>query len=201
MMPSSPVIAGPAIRALLMSMNEWVRDDIAPPASRYPSVADSSLVPAAEVYEKGIPVPYRRQYLHAPLVEQTSKGPVVKGEYSVLLPKANADGNAIAGIHLPIVAAARATYTAWNPQVDKSGPQDLCDHASGMIPFARTRTERMAANDSRRSIEERYPTPAAYLATARGAIEELVKARLLLPEDAKAALADAETISRAASTE
>jgi hypothetical protein len=191
-MPSSPVFAGPALRALLTDLTEWVARDAPPPPSRFPSVADGTLVVAANVYGKGIPVPYHGQYLHAPLVEQTNSGPVVKGEYPVLLPKAGADGNSVAGLKLPIVAAPRATYTGWNPQAGASGPQDLCDHAAGMVPFARTRAERLAAGDTRPSLEELYPTVEAYVTAVRSAAGKLVTDRLLLKEDADAAVTAAE---------
>ena len=192
-MPSSPVFAGPALRALLTDLAEWVSRDATPPPSRFPSVADGTLVVAANVYGKGIPVPYHRQYLHAPLVDQTNAGPVVKGEYPVLLPKAGPDGNSVAGLKLPIVAAPRATYTGWNPQAKASGPQDLCDHAAGMVPFARTRAERLAASDTRPSLEELYPTADAYVAAVRAAASKLVNDRLLLKEDADAAVTAAST--------
>ena len=193
-MPSSPVIAGPAIRALLTALNRWIDKNELPPPSRYPSVAAGTLVAAAEVYPKGLPLPYRGQYLHAPLVEQTSDGPVIKGEYPVLLPKADADGNAIAGIHLPIVAVPRATYTGWNPQVARSGPQDLCDHAASMVPFTNTKAERVADGDPRLSLEERYPTRDAYLKATHAAVDKLVADRLLLKEDAAASVAAAEAV-------
>ena len=191
-LPSSPVFAGPALRALLTDLAEWVIRDAPPPPSRFPSVADGTLVTAANVYGKGIPVPYHGQYLHAPLVDQTNAGPVVKGEYPVLLPKAGPDGNSVAGLRLPIVAAPRATYTGWNPQVEASGPQDLCDHAAGMVPFARTRAERLASGDTRPSLEELYPTGDAYVAAVRAAASKLVKDRLLLKEDAAAAVTAAQ---------
>jgi hypothetical protein len=191
-LPSSPVFAGPALRALLTDLDQWVTRDVAPPPSRFPSAADGTLVPAVDVYPKGVPVPYHGQYLHAPLVEQTSAGPVVKGEYPVLLPKAGPDGNAVAGLKLPLVVAPRATYTGWNPQVGVSGPQDLCDHAGGMLPLAHTRAERLAAGDTRPSLEELYPTPAAYTTAVKSGADKLVADRLLLQEDAQAAIKNAQ---------
>ncbi|HEX8568373.1 MAG TPA: alpha/beta hydrolase domain-containing protein, partial [Caulobacteraceae bacterium] len=55
---------------------------------------------------------------------------------------------------------------------------------------AATRAERLAANDPRASLEERYPSAADYVEEVRAAAEALVKDRLLLPADA-AAMAEA----------
>jgi hypothetical protein len=60
------------------------------------------------------------------------------------------------------------------------------------IPFAATRQERLATNDPRLSIEERYPTREAYVAKVRQAADKLVARRLLLSADAARLIADAE---------
>ncbi len=54
-----------------------------------------------------------------------------------------------------------------------------------MIPFAATKAAREAANDPRPSLEERYPSHAAYVATVSAAAQRLVAERLLLPQDAE----------------
>ena len=67
-----------------------------------------------------------------------------------------------------------------------------------MLPFAETRAAREAARDPRPSLEERYPTPAAYATAVKAAAEHAVAERLLLPEDAEAvtAAAAADTLAR-----
>jgi hypothetical protein len=69
--------------------------------------------------------------------------------------------------------------------------------SGGYIPFAKTRAEREASRDPRPSIEERYPGLWAYYSAAAAKAAELVRDRLLLPEDAtrllKQVLADMET--------
>jgi hypothetical protein len=193
-LPSSPVAAGPVIRALFVDLDNWITHDNLPPPSRYPSVADGTLVPAMDVYPKGLPIPYEGRHLRAQWIEQTDSGPVVKGEYPVLLPKADADGNAVAGIHLPIVSAPRATYVGWNPLIGVTGTQALCDHAAGMIPFAQTKAGRITANDPRPSIEERFSSPDQYHAAALRAARTLVDQRLLLGEDVNGVVAAAGSI-------
>src|SRR5262249_26127094 len=67
------------------------------------------------------------------------------------------DGNEKAGILLPDVAVPLATYK------------------ESAIFFPRTRAARAAANDPRRSIEERYASRDDYLSQIRDAAESLVK--------------------------
>jgi hypothetical protein len=50
----------------------------------------------------------------------------------------------------------------------------------------KTKAEREAKGDPRPSLEERYGTHDSYVEKVRAAAEDLVKARLLLAEDARA---------------
>ncbi len=184
-LPSSPVFYGAALRALLNDLDGWLRNQ-SPPPSRIPTLADGTLVAAKDVYPSGIPLPWRGQYLHAYLILQGKGEPQVTGEYPVFLPKAGADGNALGGIRLPIVDVPRATYVGWNPQVGHDGPSDLCDHAGGMVPLAKTKAERLAAKDPRPSLEELYPKRGVYAAAVRKSADKLVADRLLLRPDADA---------------
>jgi Alpha/beta hydrolase domain len=68
----------------------------------------------------------------------------------------------------------------------------MCPLQGAVLPFAATRAEREGAGDPRPSLEERYPTPAAYAAAVRAAADRLVAERLLLPEDVAAMAAAAE---------
>jgi Alpha/beta hydrolase domain len=124
--------------------------------------------------------------------------PEVRGEYSVLLPRADADGNAVGGLRSPVLEAPKATYTGWNPRPEGFAPGALCYNTGAVLPFAETRAAREAARDPRPSLEERYPTPAAYAAAVKAAAERAVAERLLLPEDAEAvtAAAAAGTLAR-----
>jgi hypothetical protein len=60
-----------------------------------------------------------------------------------------------------------------------------------VVPFAKTRAERLEAGDPRPSIEERYPSESAYVDQVREASLRLVAERLLLPADAEAMIAAA----------
>ncbi|TPG49652.1 hypothetical protein EAH89_20960 [Roseomonas nepalensis] len=190
-LPLNPVNGGPALRALIVAMEDWVREERAPPASRYPMRGQGTLVPAAQVYPAIPGLPYRGQYARAELVEQAAPLPRVRGEYPLFLPRAGLDGNAVAGLRLPLLEAPRATYVGWNAQKGAEGPQELCTQVGGVLPLPATRAEGRAAADPRPSLEELYPSPGAYEAAVRAATQRLVAERMLLPADAEAAVAAA----------
>lgn len=198
-LPLNPLSAGPAVRALLTALQAWITDGLEPPPSRVPTLTAGMLVPAAEVYP--VPVPglnYRGQYARAEFITPGPRLPEIHGSYKLYLPRAGADGKAIAGIRLPILAAPRATYTGWNPVVGAKSSQDLCTQMGGTLPFAATKAERHAANDPRLSLAERYPAPESYVEAVRDAVASLVAARLLLPQDTAEAIeaARAGTLAR-----
>lgn len=186
-LPTSPIVIAPVVRALLVDLDQWIAKGTLPPPSRYPQIGEGTLVPPGRVYPPGIPLPYAGRHLHAYLVDQGNGNPRIRGEYPVLLPKAGPDGNAIAGIRLPEVAAPVATFTGWNNRTDASGPQDLCDHAGGMVPFAAT-PEARAGSDRRPSTAELYPAPGDRERAVRAAARALVRDRLLLPRDEEASV-------------
>ena len=53
--PDNPLEYAYTLRALLVAMTKWVKDDIAPPASRIPKIADGTLVPVTQVNFPEIP--------------------------------------------------------------------------------------------------------------------------------------------------
>lgn len=184
----NPNSAGPVLRALLTDMQDWITTGVEPPATRYPQRDQGTLVRPAQAYP---PIPglgYRGQYVRAHLVEQGPGTPQIRGEYPLFVPLSGRDGNAIAGVRLPVIAAPRATYTGWNPQGEASGPQELCTQLGGVLPFAHTGAEARAAGDTRPSLEELYPSPDSYLQAVGTATADLVHARLMLPADAVRAL-------------
>ena len=68
----------------------------------------------------------------------------------------------------------------------------LCDYVGGMIPFAKTRAERVASGDPRLSLEERYGTHAGYVQAVSKAAANAVAAGFLLQADADALIAEAD---------
>jgi hypothetical protein len=60
------------------------------------------------------------------------------------------------------------------------------------MPFARTKAERLATNDPRVSLEERYRDHAGFFAAVRDAADRQVRARFMLAPDAAAWIEAAE---------
>jgi hypothetical protein len=61
-----------------------------------------------------------------------------------------------------------------------------------MVPFAKTKAERVASGDSRLSLEERYKDHAGYVAAVRAAAANAVAKGFLLQADADALIVQAE---------
>jgi hypothetical protein len=112
--------------------------------------------------------------------------------YPVFVPKADADGNDIAGLRLPEVAVPVATYTGWALRADGL---DGCDATGQKIDFARTKAARLASGDPRPSLEERYRDHGAYVEQVKRAAVALRDARFMLEEDVAATIAAAEAAS------
>jgi Alpha/beta hydrolase domain len=115
----------------------------------------------------------------APVPIMSVNGPV----YPSFVPKTDRDGNDIAGVRLPDVTVPLATYTGWGL---RRGAQanDGCESTGQYIPFSKTAADRQASGDPRRSIEERYASFDNYYNRVRRAVDNMVKDRLLLCEDA-----------------
>jgi hypothetical protein len=192
-LPTNPNHAGAPMRALLGHLDAWMRGEAAPPASRVPDRASGTLVEAERALPVAIPgLPFTGLHVPAAQSDHGTVPPRELGRFAVLVPRADADGMAIAGVRLPVLEAPRATYTAWNPRAEGHGPGVMCPLQGAVMPLAPTRAEREATGDPRPSLEERYPTPAAYAEAVRAAADRLVAERLLLAEDAAAMTAAAE---------
>lgn len=186
--PTNPLNAGPPVRALLVALDAWISDGTPPPASRYPSRSDGTLVvPTSE--DVGFPrIPgfsYTERMARPTLINAETMPPTKGAAYPVFVPKTDADGRALAGLHLPTLEAPVATYSGWNVRKAGFGEGELCDNNGSMIPFTATREERLKAGDPRLSLAERYPRQGDRAALVAKAAEQLVKDRLMLEEDAK----------------
>ncbi len=184
-MPTNPLHAGAPMRALLVALEAWLREGIAPPASRVPTLADGTLVQA--MAWPAIPGLHEPASLTpAPLLDISAMPPRVIGSYPFFVPRLDADGHAMGGIRLPVIEVPRATYTGFNPRGPGFAPGALCTNQGGVIGMP---AQRMA-DDPRRPLAERYADDLAYVAAVQAAATRLVAARLLLEEDA-AAMVDA----------
>lgn len=167
--PVNARAAAPALRALLVALDDWTKG-VKPPASRVPSAADLTQA-SALIWPK------------APALPAPPSG-------ERMVPRIDADGNEASGLRLPDQALPIATFTGFNARRQTSGP----DCAAGAAaPFPSTRADREKASDPRPSLMERYGSRAYFVATMRVVADRLVKERLLLKEDADAYVAAAKT--------
>lgn len=182
-MAGNPVPHADVMRALLRALHQWAANGTRPPDSRYPTLADRTLVRVTNVRFPSIP---------GVSDPRTIVGPALAAEGGLqalpfLVPEVDADGNELAGIRVPELAVPLGTSTGWNFRNESIGnPGDIVALLGSYVPFAAARAERDARNDPRRSVEERYPNSADYVRRVRDAAESLVRGRYLLEEDVQA---------------
>jgi hypothetical protein len=173
---------GFAQRALLVALDSWVRDNVEPPPSAYPRLADKTLVPHDQIAFPAIPA------VHSPLTIPAGYRADLPGPQShplpLLVPQVDSDGNELSGIRLPNIAVPVATYTGWNFRNPSIGqPEELLPLTGSFIPFPATKAAREATHDPRLSIEERYGSRERYQALVTEAAEKLAEQRYLLHQD------------------
>lgn len=193
----------PMLRALLVDLVEWVRGGDPAPASRYPTIAKSTLVPLATWQRlcpdlgTGRPIPaalrhppcadYGDRWFSDGLVER--QPPLIRGRYTCLVPAPGEDGNDLDTLSPPEVAVPLGTHTGWNLRTAGQGATgQLVSLTGAYIPFARTIADRRATGDARAALEERYGLDDAgvvrYRADLGKVLNDYVQQRLLLPDDA-----------------
>ncbi len=165
----------PAVRALLVALDEWVTTGRAPPPSRVPTIADGTLVPASKVAFPKIPglTPPRAANDVSPLPDWTDPKPASRS-YGALVPQVGPDGNELAGIKLPDIAVPRGIFTGWNLYKEPHPAGELADRDGTFLAFPEAR------------LTELYGAPRSYAAAVKGVTETLLRDRLLLADDATA---------------
>jgi len=188
----------PTMRALLVALDQWADQGIEPPRSNYPDTRRGTLATVDEVARAfptipGVTFPTAVNGLSAmdfgPTFgpqggRQTVLPPSIGAPYYVLVPTTDRDGHDVAGIRSVDIAVPVGTNTGWN--LYPAGPRgkDLCGLTGSFFVFAKTRDERLASGDSRRSLEERYGDHAGFVQAVRRAADDAVAQRTLLAEDA-----------------
>jgi Alpha/beta hydrolase domain len=107
-------------------------------------------------------------------------------------PRVDADGNELGGVPVVLRDAPLGTYLGWNVTASGFHKGKICNYAGGMVPFANTKAERMANEDPRLSLEERYATHAGYVAAVQAAARKAVAEGFLLAADETALVKAAE---------
>jgi hypothetical protein len=184
-------------RALLTDLAAWVVNGTPPPSSRYPTIADGTLVAANRIGFPKIPgvnftalynsrlFLYRgQQFDFVDMTGILTEPPIEVAEYTVLVPRVDRDGLDVAGVRSVAVSAPIGTNVPWNYRAAGFGDGDLCDLSGSFFAFPTTKAERMASGDPRLSLQERYGDHQGYVDAVTEAADNLVADRLLLPADA-----------------
>jgi hypothetical protein len=108
----------------------------------------------------------------------TNIPPPIKNVIKMLVPAVDADGNELGGVPTVLRDAPLGTYLGWNIT---AGPANatydgrpfhagqVCNYIGGLVPFAITKAQRLANNDPRLSLQERYGTHDGYVAAVTAA--------------------------------
>ena len=171
------------MRGLLVAMQQWLVDDVAPPPSVYPRVDRKELATIDKIrFPKlaGVIPPTRVHdvfrldfgpefHSHGIVtIEPPKMGPA----FTILLPQVDADGNDIGGLKTPQLAVPLAVQTGWNLRNPSIGsPDELFSMVGSYFPFPR------------HVVIERYKDRMAYLGKVRAAARKLVEGRYLLERD------------------
>jgi hypothetical protein len=183
--PRNPHNPMPALRALLVALDEWVACGRPPPASRVPALADGTLTAPDATGFPAVPDAAVARFTNAisPPGDWVDPSPP-RRTYRTLVPSVDADGNEVAGIRLPDIAVPLASYTGWNEYRAPYPAGELADRDGSYLPFAADQAAREANGDPRPSIAERYANRVDYAAKVKAVTDALVRERVLLQEDA-----------------
>jgi len=127
----------------------------------------------------------------------TNIPPPIRSVIKTLVPRVDADGNELGGVPTVQRDAPLATYLGWNITAGPGHPfydgrpfhaGQVCNYVGGMVPFFKTKAQRLAAGDTRPSLEERYGTHAGYVAAVKAAADNAACQGYLLAGPAAAAL-------------
>lgn len=176
----NPLSPAPVMRALYDAMAKWVEGSGLPPESRFPNLADGTLVP-----HDGFTMPLIAgvhlipPYNVVRVENHTGIPPLHGAAYPAFVPAVDQDGLETGGIRLPAVAVPAATYLGWNLRRNGYAGGALCGLAGSYIPFPRN----ALAEDGRNSLSQRYESKQAYLAAVEGAATDLIKSGYMLQAD------------------
>ncbi|RZL82973.1 MAG: hypothetical protein EOP66_04355 [Sphingomonas sp.] len=209
-LPGNPNPSMDSLRAAQTMLVAWVREGTTPPPSRYPTLAAGDLVEANAAAIgfpswPGAPSPdgklntfidydmgegFRYRDVSGQITRQP---PAIRGTIPSRVPRVDADGNEIAGVPSVQLQVPIGTYLGWNVQSAGFGKGGGCGFFGGFIPFAKTRTERVALGDPRLSLAERYGDHAGFVAKVRAAAARQRAAGWLRDEDADRIISQAQS--------
>lgn len=187
-----------ALRALMSSLIDWVKNGKMPPPSLYPTLAGGNLVNPADQRFPTIPNLPVARIAHQPyrldLGPRWRQGiidlepPKIGAPYSVFVSRVDSIGNDLGGIRSIELLVPLATYYPWQLRSGAPAATDrLTSFRGTFAPLPRTEAERKTASDSRPSIESLYRNRTRFMRQVDAGISTLIARRFLLPADSSAA--------------
>jgi hypothetical protein len=217
LLPANPVPHTQTVNAIRAHFRDWVMKGVAPPPSRYPTLATGTLVDATQEamgfpsipgLPEGAPTGLINPVLDYDFGPQfnpadgsgiaTQMPPPIRHVIKMKAPRVDADGNELGGVPVVLRDAPLGTYLGWNLTAAGFHKGQDCNYAAGMVPFAKTKAERVATGDPRPSLQERYGDHAGYVTAVKAAAAHAVTEGFLLQGDARslATAADASDVLR-----
>jgi len=186
---ANPVSAAALTDAMRVAMRNWLLNGTNPPPSIWPQLRgaknERTLVEptmAAMGFPHGIPgIPdsiFLPENFVFPIFDYdwgpqfdefnatgvpTNEPPPIKNVINMLVPSVDPDGNELGGVPTVLRDAPLGTYLGWNITSGGFHQGQVCNYVGGMVPFAKTKAGRLANNDPRPSLEERYGTHDGYV--------------------------------------
>lgn len=200
-------------RALFVALEDWVVRGVEPPPSQVPRIDNGTLVrPHQLVFPTmrgltwnvgGTPTPipefrylarhngfklldFGPRYVHEDESGIADRLPphYTGRDYAILVPQVDpTTGLTLAGIRSVAARVPTGTSLEFN-YVANPAIVDLVNLSGAYIPFHKTEAARIAAGDTRPSLESLYGTQDGYVAAVRAAAQALVAERFLLQRDA-----------------
>lgn len=202
-LPNNPNMWTPFADTLLAALVNWVADDTPPPPSRYPKIADGSLVPShlpsgeinpaawnplpgvnhpKAMYKVGY-ADYGTRFRSHGIIELQPLS--TTRYYEPMVPAVGKDNNdsPLSTLLPPLTAVPLGTFVPWNLRAVASGAEtELARLAGGYIPFPATPEEAARNQDPRTPISELYSGFDDYLQRYETATDALIAEGYLLPE-------------------
>jgi hypothetical protein len=209
MFPANPNPESDTNNALQDDFVELLMQGTPMPRSSYPTLRDGMLVPATQRAEgfpnipnypfQGNQINFAELFDFGPDIDYhdqtgivTIQPPIIDRVLPTYAVKVDADGNEFAGVRSTLLQAPLATYTGWNTFAAGVFKGQQCGLTASSFPFQETKAQRVAAQDPRRSIEERYGTHQGYVCVVTNAANEAVKRRFLRSTAATTLIAQAQ---------
>ena len=200
-LPPNPNMWSPFADTLIVAMYDWVSKGAAPPASRYPKIADGSLVPShvngginrsawnplygvnhpEHMYVVGL-ADWGDRWWQQRIIDKHPTN--TDTYYQPLVPAVNTDNNDSAASTLlpPMTQVPLGTFVSWNLRAIETGaPESLARLSGGYIPFSPNSAAAAQSRDTRNSIAGLYSSFDDYLQKYEAATDSLIEAGYLLP--------------------